>query len=372
MARERQSLGEGRDVQRRRDPPAHGEHVAARVGGGDGAEVGRVVDERREEVGRGHHGDVVADAVHGGVVERRQPDEQRRGSARQVADQAGERRATPLRRAAPARRPLGQPKLGRGNRIVDGGGLAHGAEPRRTLAPRHRSCAPPVRRRRAPAARRARPCQAGRRAVHPNPSGSAGCRAAPARCPSPERSIRARTVNHPLRRCVPNPRNPREGGTPMSLSLRYAAVTSVAAAVLALPPAAAPAAAAPARAPAPATAATAAAAPRPRAPQRRPRPPVARRRPRPPAAGGPGGQRGCGDHQGLRVRSRRPQGRKGTTVTWKNDDSATHRIKSGDGTFDSKDLKDGDSFEHTFDTAGTFAYICGIHPSMKGTVTVTG
>ena len=63
---------------------------------------------------------------------------------------------------------------------------------------------------------------------------------------------------------------------------------------------------------------------------------------------------------------------KGTTVTWKNDDSTTHRIKSGDGSFDSKDLKNGDSFEHTFDTAGSFAYVCGIHPSMKGTITVTG
>jgi plastocyanin len=63
---------------------------------------------------------------------------------------------------------------------------------------------------------------------------------------------------------------------------------------------------------------------------------------------------------------------KGTTVTWKNDDSATHRIKSGDGSFDSKDLKNGNSFDHTFDTAGTFDYICGIHPSMKGKITVTG
>ena len=63
---------------------------------------------------------------------------------------------------------------------------------------------------------------------------------------------------------------------------------------------------------------------------------------------------------------------KGTKVTWKNDDSATHRIKSGDGSFDSQDLKNGDSFDHTFDTAGTFDYICGIHPSMKGKITVTG
>ena len=75
---DRQALGKGRDVQRHHHPAAHGEHVAAGVGRGDGAEVGGVVDERGEEVGRGHDGEVVADPVHGGVVERRQPDEQGR------------------------------------------------------------------------------------------------------------------------------------------------------------------------------------------------------------------------------------------------------------------------------------------------------
>jgi plastocyanin len=62
----------------------------------------------------------------------------------------------------------------------------------------------------------------------------------------------------------------------------------------------------------------------------------------------------------------------GTTVTWTNDDSPKHRIKSGDGSFDGEDLATGDTFEHTFDTAGTFDYVCGIHPTMKGTITVTG
>jgi plastocyanin len=62
----------------------------------------------------------------------------------------------------------------------------------------------------------------------------------------------------------------------------------------------------------------------------------------------------------------------GTAVTWTNDDGATHRIESGDGSFDSEDLKNGSTFEHTFDAAGTFEYVCGIHPSMKGTITVTG
>ena len=85
MASMRQPLGEGRDVQRHRHPAAHGEHVAAGVGGGDGAEVGRVVDERREEVGGGHDGQVVADPVDGGVVERGQADQQRVVGARRPA-----------------------------------------------------------------------------------------------------------------------------------------------------------------------------------------------------------------------------------------------------------------------------------------------
>jgi plastocyanin len=62
----------------------------------------------------------------------------------------------------------------------------------------------------------------------------------------------------------------------------------------------------------------------------------------------------------------------GTTVTWTNNDGTPHRVKANDDSFDSDDMSQGDTFEHTFDTAGTFDYICAIHPSMKGTVTVTG
>lgn len=60
--------------------------------------------------------------------------------------------------------------------------------------------------------------------------------------------------------------------------------------------------------------------------------------------------------------------KKGTTVTWKNEDSMVHTVKSD--SFESKDLATGDTFQFTFDTAGTFNYICSIHPSMMGTVTV--
>jgi plastocyanin len=60
----------------------------------------------------------------------------------------------------------------------------------------------------------------------------------------------------------------------------------------------------------------------------------------------------------------------GATVTWTNQDSAGHTATAEDGSFDSGTLKQGDTFSHTFDTAGTFAYICKIHPNMTATITV--
>lgn len=62
----------------------------------------------------------------------------------------------------------------------------------------------------------------------------------------------------------------------------------------------------------------------------------------------------------------------GTTVTWTNDDSVDHTIVATDTSFISKNIGKGQTFDHTFDTAGTFAYVCGIHSQMHGTITVTG
>jgi len=61
----------------------------------------------------------------------------------------------------------------------------------------------------------------------------------------------------------------------------------------------------------------------------------------------------------------------GDTVTWTNEDSAGHDV-TGDN-FKSGGpggLANGDTFEHTFDKAGTFDYVCTVHPGMEGTVTV--
>ena len=61
----------------------------------------------------------------------------------------------------------------------------------------------------------------------------------------------------------------------------------------------------------------------------------------------------------------------GTTVTWTFKDGSDHSVKLDDGSFKSADLKDGATATHTFSTAGTFAYKCGIHNSMTGSVAVT-
>lgn len=61
----------------------------------------------------------------------------------------------------------------------------------------------------------------------------------------------------------------------------------------------------------------------------------------------------------------------GTTVTWVNNDNITHTVTADDGSFTSGDLKYGNSYSHTFSTAGTYAYHCKYHSSMTGSVIVT-
>jgi plastocyanin len=73
----------------------------------------------------------------------------------------------------------------------------------------------------------------------------------------------------------------------------------------------------------------------------------------------------------------------GDTVTWINDDVATHTVTSDSGsdedndtkstngeTFDSGYLSQGQTFEHTFKKAGNYGYFCTLHPSMTGEVEV--
>jgi plastocyanin len=61
----------------------------------------------------------------------------------------------------------------------------------------------------------------------------------------------------------------------------------------------------------------------------------------------------------------------GTTVHWSNDEDAIQHTSTGDG-WNSGTLDPGEVFEFTFTESGTYPYICSIHPSMEGTVIVTG
>jgi plastocyanin len=65
--------------------------------------------------------------------------------------------------------------------------------------------------------------------------------------------------------------------------------------------------------------------------------------------------------------------KKGTTVTWTNQDSVTHTVQETDSQKgpNSENLENGEKYSFTFDETGTFHYHCSIHPDMTGTVTVT-
>ena len=60
----------------------------------------------------------------------------------------------------------------------------------------------------------------------------------------------------------------------------------------------------------------------------------------------------------------------GATVTWTNHDEFTHNVAfDGDAPIA---MKPGDSVTRAFPTAGTYAYVCSLHPrEMQGSVSVT-
>ena len=64
----------------------------------------------------------------------------------------------------------------------------------------------------------------------------------------------------------------------------------------------------------------------------------------------------------------------GTEVTWTNRDAAPHTATASDGAqreaFDTKVVKKDGSAAVKFDRPGEYAYICDLHPFMKGTVIV--
>jgi plastocyanin len=60
----------------------------------------------------------------------------------------------------------------------------------------------------------------------------------------------------------------------------------------------------------------------------------------------------------------------GEQVQWLNVSVREHTVTSADGLFDSDRLRSGRRFAHTFETPGSFAYYCRIHPFIQGSVDV--
>nr|WP_283254182.1 cupredoxin family copper-binding protein [Ramlibacter paludis] len=61
--------------------------------------------------------------------------------------------------------------------------------------------------------------------------------------------------------------------------------------------------------------------------------------------------------------------KKGDKVVWRNADPVPHTATAA-GSFDSKTIAAGRSWSHTVGKAGKFAYVCNLHPTMKGTLVV--
>ena len=60
----------------------------------------------------------------------------------------------------------------------------------------------------------------------------------------------------------------------------------------------------------------------------------------------------------------------GKTVTWRNADAAPHTATASQ--FSSPQLGKGASYRRTFTQAGTYTYLCALHPGMRGKVIVAG
>ncbi len=61
--------------------------------------------------------------------------------------------------------------------------------------------------------------------------------------------------------------------------------------------------------------------------------------------------------------------KRGDTVIWINKDPFPHTV-TAPGAFDSHAIPAGKSWKFTARKAGEFAYVCTLHPNMKGTLKV--
>ena len=61
----------------------------------------------------------------------------------------------------------------------------------------------------------------------------------------------------------------------------------------------------------------------------------------------------------------------GDTVTWTNQDGEPHTVSADGGQFHSPGMDANATYSYTFAAAGTYDYVCSVHPFMRGSVVVT-
>ena len=60
----------------------------------------------------------------------------------------------------------------------------------------------------------------------------------------------------------------------------------------------------------------------------------------------------------------------GSTVEWKNADVVAHTVTAADNSFDSRIILPGGSWKLAVRKAGTFDYLCTLHPNMRAKLIV--
>jgi plastocyanin len=88
-------------------------------------------------------------------------------------------------------------------------------------------------------------------------------------------------------------------------------------------------------------------------------------------AGAPGGDAVQVEMKDILFVPEKVTARVGQTVVWINQDDVEHDVKATKGAdFESKPLSKGDTYEAKLTKAGSIDYLCTIHPSQRGKITV--
>jgi plastocyanin len=92
-------------------------------------------------------------------------------------------------------------------------------------------------------------------------------------------------------------------------------------------------------------------------------------------SGGPGASAPAGGGLAVTIKSfvlPSVEAQVGQQITWTNEDSVGHTVTTDDGSIDGTVSGNGGTYSTAFATAGTYPYHCRIHPTMTGTITITG